>query len=97
MEIVGTKNQDAINGAVFVIIKYLIEQSLDMALSHLPSDDPAKPLLTQAVNGRVDNDVIQQILMGYCVSEKGALGQHMLEGLKIIKHETDVIVQTLGG
>lgn len=97
MEVMSTKNPDVINSAIFIILKYLIEVSLETAASNLPEGDPSKKMIEDALNGKVSNDDLSRIFMGYCISDLGALAQHMEMGRAILARQTEALVRSIGG
>lgn len=95
--VVATQNRDAINGAAFILLKYILEVSLEAAAEKISPEDEFHDILERAAAGPVNGDDLSRILMGYCMAEEGAMESHLAKALSILGTQALTLKQSIGG
>jgi hypothetical protein len=91
------ESPDTINGMSLVLLKYIIEQLGDAVLERVEGDDEWRELLVNSFSGKVKGDDFQRIVMGYCVSEPGALKHNINIVMKMLGNQVEALQDSIGG
>lgn len=96
MEVKEISNQDAINGMVFILLKYILEVSLGYAASKPDVDAECREMIQKAADHPIDADMISTVLMGYFMADEKALQSHLSGALNILKAQVEAFTESVG-
>lgn len=97
MDVKEIKNQDAINGMVFILLKYILEVSLSHAAGQPGVEVECKEMIRKAASQPIDADMISTVLMGYFMADEKALQYHLSGALGILKAQVEAFTESVGG
>jgi len=90
-------NPDTVNATSFLLLKYIIEQLCESTLEHIDDEDELKKSIKDSLSGKVSEDLFQQIIMGYCISEPKALNHNIQIVMGMLARQVEAMQDSIGG